>query len=290
MATQLKEPEPIVEESRTSETAPPVAEAEERDYEAEARGRGWKPPEEFGEGEPRPRKFKTAEEFIRDGEEELPLVKKQVAQLRREREEDRKLIKRLVRSEQNAFQNALAEIRREMEQAVETGDVATFKALDERADQIRKDMAGDAATPDTHGEDPNEQYDAFREANPWYDKANLASATETEIEARLHADRLADKYARQGLMKELAPSEFFAKIAEETEAKFPLLKAKALRPKPASDVAGVTRTAPNKSAKTGANLPAEAKQQAKRFFDQGIIKADNLNAAYDKYAQSYDWN
>jgi hypothetical protein len=259
---------------------------EVRDYEAEARAQGWRPKEEFRGN---PDAWTDAETFVKRADEVLPLIKKQNAHLKREIDDLKKLVRKVTASERASHTNALAEIRAQMEEAVETGDVAAFKKLDAKADKLRSDIVED--TPGlVHGEDPQEAFDSFRETNSWYDKANLASASETEIEARLFADRLADKYAKQGLQDTMAPSEFFAKIADETETKFPLLKARAARAKPASDVAGVTRPGAGSKAKTGANLPADARAQATRFHAQGVYGKKTLSEALDAYAKSFDWS
>lgn len=285
MATQFADAGTAIPGENAPTEIDTQSQPEARDYEAEARAQGWRPKEEF---KGNPDAWTDAETFVRRADEVLPLVKKQNANLKREIDDLRKMIRKVTRSEREAHSNALAEIRAQMEEAVETGDVAAFKKLDAKADQLRKDIADD--TPGmVHGEDPQEAFDTFRESNSWYDKANLASASETEIEARLYADRLADKYVKQGLQDSLSPTEFFAKIAEDTEAKFPNLKSKAPRQKPPSDVAGVTRPGLNSKAKTGANLPADARAQATRFFNNGVIKAKSLTEALDKYASSYDW-
>lgn len=258
----------------------------ERDFESEARVQGWRPKDEFRGN---PDAWTDAETFMRRADEVLPLIKKQNAHLKREIDDLKKLVRKVAKSEQEAHTHALAEIRAEMRDAVESGDTAAFDRLEKKADKIREEIRDD--TPGlAHGEDPQDAFDAFREGNAWYDKANLASASETEVEARLYADRLADKFVKQGLQETLSPTEFFAKIAEDTEAKFPNLKAKTPRPKPASDVAGVTRPGIGSRARTGANLPADAKAQATRFFNNGVIKAKSLTEALDKYAVNYDWS
>lgn len=259
---------------------------EARDFEAEARAQGWRPKEEF---KGNPDHWTDAEAFVRRADEVLPLIKKQNAHLKREIDDLKKLVRRVTASERNTHATVLAELKAEMEEAVETGDVAAFKKLDAKADKLRAEIVED--TPGlVNGEDPQEAFDSFRENNTWYDKANLASASETEIEARLYADRLADKYAKQGMQETMAPTEFFTKIADDVEAKFPLLKAKAARAKPVSDVSAPTRPGIGSKARTGANLPPEARAQADRFHAQGVYGKKTIAEARDAYAKSYDWS
>ncbi len=255
------------------------------DLEAEARAAGWRPKEEWdGRGE-----WRDAAEFLAVRENNLALKRKEVDHLKGEIAKLKREVKKLTIAEQRAYSSALADIKAEMEQAVETGDVAAFRAADKKMEELRQEATADiAAIPG--GEDPQEQFDAFREMHNWYDKANLASATETEIEARLYADRLADRWAKEGRQQTMKPSEFFAAIAEATLKKFPLLKMKAARAKPASDVSGGSRPGAAAKAKSFANLPAEAKAQADRFFKMGVIKAKDIAEAREKYVRDYQWD
>lgn len=280
MATQLKEPEIVeqIDDGGTDEgqTTP-------RDFEAEAHLQGWRPREEF-KGDPD--KFVDAESYLKRGDEVLPLLKKQVGHLKQEIDQLKRENKKIRRLEQSAYSTARADIIAEMEAAVETGDLGGFRKLREKMDTLESE-AGPAS--ETHGEDPAEQFDSFREANAWYDKANLASASETEVEARMFADRLADRLTRQGVQKDLAPSDFFARIARETEERFPLLKAKAARQKPTEAVAAPTGRSGQRGAKTGANLPQEAKDTVKRYMRQGIYKG-TFDEACNAFAKDYDWS
>ncbi|MBB6424935.1 hypothetical protein [Sphingopyxis sp. JAI128] len=81
------------------------------------------------------------------------------------------------------------------------------------------------APPARHfGEDAGAEFIRFREANEWYDLGGLAGATETQKRARAMADRTADRMAGEGLQRKIAPSEFFARVANEVRAKFPDLQ------------------------------------------------------------------
>lgn len=264
--------EAVIEESQT---AP-------RDYEAEARASGWTDKDEF-KGDPN--RWVDAETFVNRAEELMPLLRKENKNLRSEMAEIKKMVKKLTLAEQNAYENAMADLKAKAESAVETGDVEAYKAVDKKMEALRKEAQSDVG----HGESPDAVFDEFREANLWYDKGALASASDIEIEARLYADRLADRYSRQGLTNEMPPSEFFAKIEKEVKERFPALTIKQQRAKPVSPVEGATPRG-NSNAKTGANLPPEAKRQAERFYRQGIIKGKDLTEALNTYAKSYDWN
>lgn len=279
MATQLQEPVTVPDE-----VVEGAEQTQERDFEAEARAHGWKPQDEF-QGDPA--KWTDAETFVKRADEIMPLMREQNKDLRRKLSDMERTIKKLAKSEQAAHRDRLEALQAKRLEAFEAGDREAFVAADKKADELRKDMG--ESSPALNGEDPAEELDTFREANPWFDKANLASASETEIEARLFADRTADKWIRQGLPNEIPPSEFYKRLADEVNARFPNLKVRQLRPKPASDVAPTTRSVPRSGAKTGASLPPEAKETAERYVRLKLPGYAGKTAAeaHNLFAQSY---
>lgn len=74
------------------------------------------------------------------------------------------------------------------------------------------------------GEDPAAEFLRFREQHPWYDLGGLAGATQDEKRARALADLTAEKFAAQGLQKEIPPSEFFARVGSEVMRQIPSLR------------------------------------------------------------------
>lgn len=283
MATQLKDAE-------SEQVDPPANEnadtSQSGGSDAEARLLGWKPEAEYTGSAP----WIDAEAFMGKRNEHLGLANKRIEQLNVQVRKLETQIKRVMKAEQGAYASALADIKKEMQTAVETGDVAAFKALDQRADGLRQDMAAD--TPQS-GEDPTIIFENFRNENVWYDKANLASAREDEVEARLYADKRLRQMSREANAENLSPAAVyervesdFATLAKEIAEQFPTLKMKAMREKPASDVAGVTRGGQRSGAKTYANMPPEFQRAADRFHEQGVYKG-TLAEAREKYAKSY---
>jgi hypothetical protein len=149
-------------------------------------------------------------------------------------------------------------------------------------------------TPQHTKEEAQEALDAFREEHAWYDKANLANASEVEINGRLYFDRMVDKNIER--TKELAPAEFFQLITDMTLDKYPALKGKPSRVKPASAVEGGNRGSGGRGLpKTWDNLPDGARRQYERFITRGIGVKDtgdsaaDLEAARKYYAKTHDW-
>lgn len=275
MATQLAEQaEPEVHTEG-------VEQQTERDFEAEARELGWRPQEEFA-GDAK--HFVDAKTFVERGEQMMPFLKAQNAKLKKDISLLQSQVKKLTKAEQMAYDNAIADIKAKREEAVQTGDLDGFRKLDKQIEDLTLETQ-----PQATREEAMEAFDTFREDNAWYDRGNLGSATEAEIDARIYFDKMCEKNIH--LTAELSPADFLAHNLKLVEDKYgDKLKLKgAPRQKPQSDVAGVTRKAPS-GARTGTNLPPEAKQQAERFMRSGVYKVATKQEAYDRFAKSFDWD
>lgn len=254
----------------------------ERDYEAEARAQGWVPADEFKGDKSR---CVDAETFVKRADEVMPLLRKQLSHYRAELDQMKREIKKVRKSEQASYENAYADLKSQMEKAVETGNVAQFKALDAKADELRKGMAEDTPVADQQKEAAR-AFSAWRDDNEWYDLGGLPSATETERKQRVYFDRMVE--ANEDKARTMAPAEFISFIGDLVEAKYP--PQRTARPRGTESVAGVTRTAQSKSAKTGVNLPADAKAAAERYMRQGIYKVETKEQAWNLFAKDYDWS
>lgn len=283
MATQLAE---MPDSLGGGEVAEQEIQTQERDIEAEARVMGWRPKEEY---EGPPGAWKPAEEFVEFRENNLGIKRKEVTALRKELNEVKKLAARLQKAEQEAYENARADLQAKMEEAVAAGDFPEFKKIEAKVEKLDKRVRADTVAPEEAGQIA---YEEFRDNNAWYDRGALAAASDVEVDARAYADRLADKYARQKKHLDMDPADFFQLIADETLAKFPDLNKRQPRQKPASDVASPTGRVAARGAKTGANLPPEAKEHAERYMRMGLFKVKTKAEAYEKFAQSYTgpWN
>lgn len=248
--------------------------------EDQARVRGWVPKDEW-EGDPD--KWCDAETFVERGREFNNVLKNENAALRKELKElTRELKKRfsnMEAAERRGYESALADLEARRIQAVEDGDVASFQKIDKEVAKLQKEVGTEPDQADI-AKRAQEAFIDFRENNPWYDRANLASASETDREARIYADLLADKWTKQGRHLELDPDEFMTEIAAETKKKFPAL---GLRKKPASDVSAPTANRGPRG-RTFADLPPEAKAMADKLVKKGILPD---RAAYVK---TYDWS
>lgn len=285
---------PIPGEEEGAAAAGAQTETNERDYVAEARELGWRPLEEFSGNKDH---WVDAQAFIERGETMMPLLKATNAKLKREIEQLKKDFKRATSHfegvEKRAYDKALADLEEKHKNAVEAGDL---KAATDAVKEIRdlKPVAADERDPAELKAQAEEALDAFRDENPWYDKANLAGATETEQLGRIYWDRMVDKHMAK--TKEMAPAEFFEYITELTKEKYPALFTKAPRQKPGSAVEGVTAGRPRGTSKSWDNLPPQAKNQFQRFIDRGLLgikatgdKEKDVAASKAYYAKTFDW-
>lgn len=133
--------------------------------EEEARAMGWHPLEEY-RGDPR--RWTSAEEFVRRGREQLPIL----------RDQNRRMAERLARqepmlaeipalreaftsvkqgmddmrklahrSDERGYQRALAELKSQRREAVESGDTAAFDRVDQQIDVLETERAEVAPAP-----------------------------------------------------------------------------------------------------------------------------------------------
>lgn len=269
-----------------------------RDFETEAREHGWVPEDEFKGDKAR---WVDAETFMKRADEMMPLLKATNARQKREIEQLKKDLKRFSSHmegvEKRAYERAMADLEAKHTQAVEAGDVkAAAEAVKEMRDLKPAAEAGYGAdkSPEEVRAEAEEALDAFRESNPWYDRANLANADEVSINARLYFDRMIDKHIAQ--TKHMAPADFFSFIDGLTKEKYPQLTNKTPRAKPLSPVEGATAGRGRGASKSWDNLPDAAKRQYERFINRGLLgvkstgdKEKDLAASRAYYAKTHDW-
>lgn len=261
-----------------------------RDFEAEAREHGWTDKTEFKGDEAR---WVDAETFMKRADEMMPLLKAQNQRLKRDldgmKKDLRKATAHFEGAEKRAFDRAKAELETRIEAAIESGDLEAGRAALKEMDALKPDDAPQEHTK----EEATEALDAFREENPWYDRANLANAPEIDINARLFFDRMIDRHIEK--TKTLAPAEFFAMVTDLTLEKYPQLKSKPARTKPASAVEAGSGGPRRGTAKTWDNIPPGAKRQYERFIAKGIgvpnsgDKDADAAKARAYYAKTHDW-
>ena len=149
--------------------------ASERNWEAEAKELGWVPQEQFkGDAD----KWRPAEEFVRRGEEILPIVRKQNEKLHNEVKELRETNERMSRM----FEKTTARIKAEYEGQIETlktqrkaaikeGDADRVEAIEQRIDSLKEQVADEPSAtvvPEAGSKEHTALVKDFAKANVWF--------------------------------------------------------------------------------------------------------------------------
>lgn len=160
-------------ELETTKAAPEAAvlsqEPKERDWEAEAEVYGWVPKDQF-KGDPE--KWRPAEEFVRRGEEILPIVRKQNEKLQAKLSEQDETIKNMSRMfektlerERQKAEQTIAALKAEKKEAIKEGNAERVEQIEAQIDTLKEETKPDAAPS---AKTIDELTRDFAKVNPWY--------------------------------------------------------------------------------------------------------------------------
>lgn len=272
----------------------------EQEIESKARQMGWVPKENFRGSE---EQWVDAEEFVRRGEEILPIVRannrKLQDQLSRQEQQIADLTKAVTESNesltafhdyhQESLTRALADQREklmdQLEQARESGDVrAEIKAQDQLAEVREQERVLKAKpkeepkpepTTSQNREDP--EFTAWRKDNDWYgvDKKKTA-----------FADGMAMQLRRDPENSLITGRAFYDLVAKTVEEEYAGGSTQRANP---DKVAG-SRTTSTSRAKSYNDMPAEAKAACDKFAKQlvGPNRAyKDMDSWRKKYAEDF---
>ncbi len=295
-------PPPPVE---SFERAAPVVEqqhhepaADAGDVESRARAQGWVPKEEFRGP---PEKWRDAGEFVRHGEENLPVLRERlramertVNDLRQGQTQHQDTVQRLAKMSEVALQRQreqiVASYEAAMRDAATVGDVARYDQL--RQDQVQAVQNHDRRVYEA-GQNPQHQpgyqqpgqqqalppappeFEAWANRNQWF-RSNTTLQNALLIEAK----DIESQYPGMQPMEVVLQAE--KAVRRRYADKFGPPAAQSRQP---SAVEGGSRFAGGGSRqRSAADLPADARAQGERFIRDGLFK--NLNDyARDYFAQ-----
>lgn len=243
-------------------------EAARKAVEKKAWDMGWRP--DKGPLEP--------DEFVRRGEEILPIVNANNARLMRENADIRAQMDRLTKDAQEFREMAKRDAKREVEaqlevererhaKAIEDGDGKAATAAADRMAEIRAEAATKAATTDARTDTPPPQredpdFTAWKAQNEWYGQDKRLT---------MRANGLAIVHRASGLQGR----DLFEAVEEELRDMGLLeTNGKARQRGDYTDNGGRPRTttSTNGKGKTYADLPREAKETCDRFISKGWVK------------------
>lgn len=248
----------------------------EVDYEQEARSQGWKPLEEW-DGDPA--QHKSAEQFVKDGEQIHGILKSRLEKQSQEMEELRKRVDLAL--EANKTLNEMSRKEREREKkerdkllsdleeararAVNEGDGSEFNRLDKQIQEVRSQDA----VPTQVEPELDDNAKAFLENNKWYETNEVLGA---------YADGIADRLRAQGY----SGKAYYDELVNRVKAAFPNEFENPGRKKPNTVEDGGQQEV-SSGRKSFDDLPADAKAAYADMAKQipGFTKKD--------YLAHYDW-
>lgn len=211
--------------------------------EARARRLGWHPKEEYNGA---PGKWVDAAEFVRRGEEQMPLLREnlrktetralrlesqlgaqgaQLNKMQAELEEARQAVvdmrDMLSTSQDRAYQRAISEIEARFDAAIDEGDKAAAKKAREDLKVVTEEMAKRTAKKAEKKDPPAApEVQPNQEAVAWVNDPSQAWYR-GNLDAKVWADAVFSKMGADPAVKDLPLSEKLSKIRELAAKKFP---------------------------------------------------------------------
>lgn len=230
----------------TGEEAP-----QERDFQAEAKNMGWHDPE--GEGfKGDPKTALNAEDFVKRGEEELPLIRANNKKLQAKLTEQSRDIDELKSYYKAQHEREKSDHEVKLREAVSDGDTKRYDELQKNAPkepEVKKPSAIEAE---------------FMNRNDWYgvddERTQVAIAADKSLEAL------------QGI---LTPEKYVDRLEAEIERLLPLPKQQTH-----NSVASVRKAPIKVAGKTFDGMPQDARTTCKR-----LEKQHNINR--EEYVKNY---
>ena len=232
---------------------------------AKAARLGWVPKDKY-RGDPK--RWVDADEFIRRGETELPILRERlrkqddtIAEMQSTFKEFKEYHTKTVQAQ---YQKAVRELTAKQLEAVETADVAAFERVQKEMADLQKDFET-PKTPETPA--PNPVFVEWQSKNDWYGKDKEASA---------YADLIAPGFERVATP---GSPEFFEAIANEVKLRFPQKFSNPQRNAPPA-VEGGSVSASRGKKKTYADLPYSAKAACDKYVKNGLTTREQYVADY----------
>ncbi len=241
-------------------------EADSGNIEAEARKMGWVPEAEF-KGERKPRRFKTAQEFVDDTESISPHFKRLLADKDKEYEAR---FDRLGKVLKRQYEADLSEITVAQKAAAKDGDDAEFDRLEAEKTKLIKQG------PEASEQSPDEE---FQKRNEWYGSDTRLTAMARGISQTIMAD-----YHKKN-NRIMPQDEMFKAVEDEVKASADYREKYGKTTQRHASVDGGGENGgdpPRKRGKGWGDLPPEAKR-AWNGYDARIKKS----LTQDKFADQY---
>ena len=254
-----------------------AAEAQEA-TEAKARTLGWVPKDEF-RGDPE--KWRDAEEFVRHGEEVLPVLRENTKKLHAKLDKQDARIAELTgvvknfaeyhkKTEERAYTRALKKLKDEQLTAVDDGNTKKFKEIEVKIEDLEKDHKEKPATPAEPGTGKNPEFIEWQEDNPWYGD---------DVELSVYADQAGGVIAARN--KGIAAADLYEKVAEEVKKKYPDKFQNQRRKQPSTVEGGdILGDPPGAKGKGYSDLPADARAACDGYVKEKLLTREQYVKDY----------
>lgn len=236
-----------------------------------ARRMGWVPKDEF-RGDPA--KWRPADEFVKRGEDQLPILRERLRHQDKQLAELQKSMKEFAeyhtKTEQRSYERAIEDLKARQAQAVAASDGQAFLDIGAEIERISNDAALKQA-PSVKEQAPDDApaFKAWKSANAWYEKDDEMTSFADNIGAHLYRT------------KGLEGDKLFEAVTEKVKREFP---EKFENPRRNAAPAVEGSSPQRKTGKGYADLPAEARAACERMAKNAY--GDNPEQA-KKFKEQY---
>lgn len=266
----------ILEEEEIQEKEPQKKETQE--WEDEARRMGWVPKEEFRGN---PDFWKSAEEFVTHGQQELPVLRERLkamdAKLKTQEETNKLFVDHYKKVEEKAYQRALKKLKEEQGKAVEDGDSKEFLRIEKEINELEKPSGVPikVAEPETKKEtEVSPEYIEWHKDNDWYGK---------DAELSQFADAMASFVQTNN--PGLKGMDFFKEVERHVKEKYSDKFSNPNRDRPSAVGSGTITDEGKGGKKTYADLPEDAKKVCDDLVKAGDLKREEYVRDYFEYLE-----
>jgi len=243
-----------------------------------ARRMGWIPKESF-KGDPG--KWRPASEFLKRGDEELPIARERLRKLDQKLNDIQSNMSEFVKFTRAAAQREadakIAELQAAKDEAFDKGDKEAFLDADKALKEIETKPV---ETKEKVKAEPPPEIQNWFDANPWY---------QSDKKMQAYADHIADFIKRETELDTGAPllgTPLLERVRQEVERKFPDKFSNPNRQRPGavgSAGGNLTDHAGGKKGKSFHDLPREAQVTCNNWVSQGL-------GTKEEYLKFYDWS
>jgi hypothetical protein len=245
--------------------------------EIEAQQFGWVPKEEFKGDESQ---WRDADEFLRRGQEINGFLRKDLEKIRGKNtvlERELQAVRQAVsefkefheKTEQRAYDKALAELKAQKKEAIREQDGDTVVEIDDAIDELKASRTTPKPEVKTNEAVYQQQFVEWSAENPWFSKDKSLQAASNGYADIVKAEN-----------PTLVGREFLDAVAEKVKEAFPEKFQNTSRERPMAVEGAQSTPRSNSTKKSYADLPADVKAQCDIFVGQKLLTREQYVKDY----------